>query len=185
MRRAPLTPAEKPMQRWSLDFEMDFLGSGRWFRSFNSVDDCSRECPGLLVDTSVGGVRVTRFLDQLAETHGLPGTMVIDNGSAFTSRPSWHGPKRQRGPPAQLAQQPHAGRAQSGHGHPGDGRVNCTFPQRDYCYYFQPGSSHPEWTNLGVQVAEKRSGTAAGTPSALAWGAAPLRRRPPRPFQAV
>jgi putative transposase len=85
MRRAPLTPAEKPMQRWSMDFEMDFLGSGRRFRSFNIVDDCSRECPGLLVDTSIGGVRVTRFLDQLAETHGLPGTMVIDNGSEFTS----------------------------------------------------------------------------------------------------
>ena len=86
MRQAPLTPAERPMQRWSMDFEMDFLGSGRRFRSFNIVDDCSRECPGLLVDTSIGGVRVTRFLDELAETHGLPGTIVIDNGSEFTSR---------------------------------------------------------------------------------------------------
>ncbi len=86
MRQAPLMPAERPMQRWSMDFEMDFLGSGRRFRSFNIVDDCSRECPGLLVDTSIGGVRVTRFLDELAETHGLPGTMVIDNGSEFTSR---------------------------------------------------------------------------------------------------
>ena len=74
MRRASLTPAERPMQRWSVDFEMDFLSSGRRFRSFNIVDDCSRECPGLLVDTSIGGVRVTRFLDELAETHGLPGT---------------------------------------------------------------------------------------------------------------
>lgn len=86
MRQAPLTPAEKPMQRWSMDFEMDFLGSGRRFRSFNIVDDCTRECPGLLVDTSIGGVRVTRFLDELAETHGLPSTIVVDNGSEFTSR---------------------------------------------------------------------------------------------------
>jgi hypothetical protein len=31
--------------------------------------------------------------------------------------------------------------------------MNCTFPQRDYCYYFQPGLSHPEWTNFGEQVA--------------------------------
>ena len=86
MRQAPLTPAERPMQRWSMDFEMDFLGSGRRFRSFNIVNDCTRECPGLLVDTSIGGVRVTRSLDALAETHGLPGTMVVDNGSEFTSR---------------------------------------------------------------------------------------------------
>jgi putative transposase len=86
MRQAPLTPAERPMQRWSMDFEMDFLSSGRRFRSFNIVDDCTRECPGLLVDTSIGGVRVTRFLDELAETHGLPGTIVVDNGSEFTSR---------------------------------------------------------------------------------------------------
>lgn len=86
MRQAPLTPAERPMQRWSMDFEMDFLGSGRRFRSFNIVDDCTRECPGLLVDTSIGGVRVTRFLDELADRHGLPGTIVVDNGSEFTSR---------------------------------------------------------------------------------------------------
>jgi hypothetical protein len=25
-------------------------------------------------------------------------------------------------------------------------------PQRDYCYDFQPGSSHPEWINSGEQV---------------------------------
>lgn len=86
MRQTPLTPAERPMQRWSMDFEMDFLGSGRRFRSFNIVDDCTRECPGLLVDTSIGGIRVTRFLDELAKTNGLPGTMVVDNGSEFTSR---------------------------------------------------------------------------------------------------
>jgi putative transposase len=69
-----------------MDFEMDFLSSGRRFRSFNIVDDDTRESPGLLVDTSIGGVRVTRFLDELAETHGLPRTIVLDQGSEFTSR---------------------------------------------------------------------------------------------------
>lgn len=28
-----------------------------------------------------------------------------------------------------------------------------TFPQRDYCYDFQPGSSHPSWIKVGEQVA--------------------------------
>ena len=30
--------------------------------------------------------------------------------------------------------------------------MNCTFPQRDYCYDFQPGSSHPRWIKVGGQV---------------------------------
>jgi len=86
MRQKPLTPAMRPLERWSMDFEMDFLSSGRRFRSFNVVDDFTRESPGLLVDTSIGSVRVTRFLDELAETHGLPQTIVVDQGSEFTSR---------------------------------------------------------------------------------------------------
>ncbi len=86
MRQRPLTRASRPLERWSMDFETDFLSTGRRFRSFNIVDDFTRESPGLLVDTSIGGVRVTRFLDQLAEMHGLPEIMVIDQGSEFTSR---------------------------------------------------------------------------------------------------
>jgi hypothetical protein len=45
-------------------------------------------------------------------------------------------------------------------------------PQRDYCYDFQPGSSHPRWTIFGEQV-DRGSGLCAPTPAAIPI--APLR----------
>lgn len=84
-RPKPLEPATRPGQRWSIDFVSDKLESGRRIRAFTIVDDCSRECPSILVDTSIGGVRVVRLLEGLRETVGLPATIVSDNGTEFTS----------------------------------------------------------------------------------------------------
>jgi putative transposase len=85
-RQKPLTPALRPLERWSMDFEEDRLATRRKFRTLNIVDDFSRKSPGILVDTSIGGVRAARFLDELAEPNGLPETLVLDNGTEFTSR---------------------------------------------------------------------------------------------------
>ena len=74
------------MQRWSLDFMSDQLASGRRFRILNIVDDCSRECPGQIVDLSISGERLARFLDDLGTRCGLPETLVLDNGPELTSR---------------------------------------------------------------------------------------------------
>jgi putative transposase len=41
--------------RWSLDFVADTLVSGRRFRILTLVDDFTRECLGLVVDTSLSG----------------------------------------------------------------------------------------------------------------------------------
>ena len=84
--RVPLPAPDQPMQRWSLDFVSDQLASGRRFRILNIVDDCSRECPGQIVDVSISGARLVRFLDDLATRRGLPGTLVMDNGPELTSR---------------------------------------------------------------------------------------------------
>lgn len=73
-------------QRWSLDFVADQLMDGRRFRCLTVVDDCTRECKGILVDFSIGGVRVCRFLDELLEVQGRPEHTVTDNGTEFTSR---------------------------------------------------------------------------------------------------
>lgn len=72
-------------QRWSLDFVSDQLAPGRRFRVLNIVDDFSRECPGQIVDFSISDERLTRFLDELGECHGLPATIVLDNGPELTS----------------------------------------------------------------------------------------------------
>src|SRR5918997_1867736 len=45
-------------QRWSLDFTEDGLANGRKFRTANLKDDCTRECPAILVDFSLPGQRV-------------------------------------------------------------------------------------------------------------------------------
>ena len=50
------------------------------------VDQFTRECPAIEVDTSITGQRVVRVLDRLRETHGLPQALVMDNGPEFTGK---------------------------------------------------------------------------------------------------
>ncbi len=60
-------------ERWSLDFVSDQLANGRRIRVLNVVDDYSRECVGQLVDTSISGYRVARFLTELGRPLPRPG----------------------------------------------------------------------------------------------------------------
>lgn len=73
-------------ERWSMDFITDGIVTGRRFRALTIVDDYTRECPTIEVDTSLGGRRVVSVLDRLAETRGLPKTITIDNGPEFAGR---------------------------------------------------------------------------------------------------
>ena len=75
-----------PNERWSMDFVRDTLADGRVFRAFTLVDDCTRECPVIEVDTSLSGERVVRVMDRVAITRGLPPSIVCDNGPEFVSR---------------------------------------------------------------------------------------------------
>lgn len=82
--RIVLPTPTQPNKRWSMDFVSDQLSDGRKFRSLTIVDDCSRESPAIEVDTSLPGKRVTRVLDRLADTRGLPDAIVVDNGPEFS-----------------------------------------------------------------------------------------------------
>lgn len=84
--RQALSMPERVNERWSMDFVSDQLSNGRRFRVLNIIDDFSRELVGQLVDFSISGSRVARFLDQIAETRPLPETIVCDNGTEFTSK---------------------------------------------------------------------------------------------------
>ena len=84
--RWPMLVPRAANERWSMDFEHDVLASGQRFRTLNIVDDCTRECPAIEVDTSLPGARVVRVLDRLAETRGLPKELVIDNGPELISK---------------------------------------------------------------------------------------------------
>ena len=68
-----------------LDFVADALADGRRFRILAVVDDFSRECLALVVDTSLSGVRVARELDRIVELRGRPRMLVSDNGAELTS----------------------------------------------------------------------------------------------------
>jgi putative transposase len=83
--RAPIAPPGGVNRRWSLDFVSDTLSDGRRFRVLCVIDDFSRECLGLVADTSLSGLRVARELDAIATARGLPETVVSDNGTELTS----------------------------------------------------------------------------------------------------
>lgn len=84
--RIPMTVPTQPNERWSLDFVSDQLADGRRFRILNIVDDYSRVCVGQIVDLSISGLRMARYLEQLAGTRGLPKSLVLDNGPEMTCK---------------------------------------------------------------------------------------------------
>jgi putative transposase len=78
--------ATRANERWSMDFVSDCVSTGKVIRMLTIVDDCTRECPAIEVDTSLGGLRVRRVLDRIASERGLPEAIVLDNGPEFRGR---------------------------------------------------------------------------------------------------
>lgn len=84
--RVPMMTPESINERWSMDFMSDSLATGRAFRTLTVLDEYSRECLAIEVDTSLPGLRVTRALEQIVERRGAPKEILIDNGPEFTSQ---------------------------------------------------------------------------------------------------
>lgn len=84
--RVPLAKPSRPNERWSMDFVMDVTLAGRRIRVLTIVDDFTRECLAVEVDTSIGGARVARVLDQIIEFRGKPDGITVDNGPEFSGR---------------------------------------------------------------------------------------------------
>ena len=78
--------ATGPNQSWSMDFVSDGFVDGRRLRCLNIVDDFTRECLAIEVDTSLPGRRVVSVLERLAEFRGLPQSVTVDNGPEFISK---------------------------------------------------------------------------------------------------
>jgi putative transposase len=62
-----------------MDFVSDGLCDGRRVRRLATVDDFSRECMVLEVDTSITGKRVA-MLERLADLRGLPLSITVEHG---------------------------------------------------------------------------------------------------------
>jgi putative transposase len=76
--RAPMLEPSGPSVRWSLDFVSDSFGDGRRFRILAVIDDFTRECLGLVADTSLSGQRVARELDRIIRLYGKPQMIVSE-----------------------------------------------------------------------------------------------------------
>lgn len=90
-RRVPAR-VKQPLQQqtsvnsiWSMDFMSDSLVSSRRFRTFNVIDDCTREALAIEIDTSLTTRRVIRTLERVIDHRGLPKTIRSDNGPEFTA----------------------------------------------------------------------------------------------------
>jgi putative transposase len=78
-------PATALNEEWALDFVHDRLSDGRTFRTLNMLDSFSRECLAMETDTSLGGERVVRVLDQQLQGRRVPQRLRMDNGPEFRS----------------------------------------------------------------------------------------------------
>jgi putative transposase len=76
----PLEVSLFPNQQWALDFMHDTLYCGKRFRTLNVIDEGTRECLAIEVDTSLPAARVIRVMDRLKQERGLPQQIRVDNG---------------------------------------------------------------------------------------------------------
>lgn len=84
--RVPVATPVGANQVWTMDFLQDALSSGRKVRTLSIEDAFTREMLAIEVDTSLPALRVIRVLEQLREQRGLPGQIIVDNGTEFTSK---------------------------------------------------------------------------------------------------
>jgi transposase InsO family protein len=84
--RQPLVRPRQANEVWSADFVFDRTAEGRVLKCLTIVDDGTTEAVAALPARALGGLAVTRILDQLAIERGLPTVLRTDNGPEFCSR---------------------------------------------------------------------------------------------------
>lgn len=75
-----------PNQSGSMDYVADALIDGSKLRALTIVDDFTRECLAIEVDTSLPGSRVVAVLERLRDLRGLPSSITVDHGPEFEGR---------------------------------------------------------------------------------------------------
>lgn len=83
--KRPLKIENVPNIQWALDFMHDSLYCGKRFRTLNIIDEGTRECLAIEVDTSLPAERVRRVLERLRMERGLPKQIRVDNGPELIS----------------------------------------------------------------------------------------------------
>ncbi|UJB17121.1 IS3 family transposase [Xanthomonas translucens pv. undulosa] len=92
--RQPLLRPARANQVWSMDFVFDRTADGRVIKSLVIVDDATHEAVAIEVERAICGHGVSRVLDRLAISRGLPQVIRTDNGKELCGKTmvSWaHG----------------------------------------------------------------------------------------------
>jgi transposase InsO family protein len=84
--RQPLARPQAPNEVWSADFVFDRTAEGRVLKCLTIIDDATTEAVAVVPARALGGLPVTRVLDALAITRGLPQVLRTDNGLEFCGR---------------------------------------------------------------------------------------------------
>ena len=85
-RGMPDRTAKEMNARWSMDFVSDRTRYGSNIHVLTVIDEVTRECLALEVDSSLSGRRVSAVLNRIALFRGLPKEILTDNGSEFAGK---------------------------------------------------------------------------------------------------
>jgi len=77
--------AEYPNHVWTYDILFDRLADGRQFKTLSILDEFTRECPAILLATSIQAQDVIALLASVIKLRGSPAFIRSDNGSEFTA----------------------------------------------------------------------------------------------------
>jgi transposase InsO family protein len=83
--------ADQPNERWQLDITHWQLAGGAAAEVLNIIDDHSRMLTASAARTTFKAADVVTVFRHAASQHGLPASMLSDNGAVFTGKPRGHG----------------------------------------------------------------------------------------------
>ena len=84
--RQSLLRPSRANEVWSMDFVFDRTVEGRVIKCLTIVDDATHESVAIEVKRSISGHDVSRVLDRLALSRGLPKVIRTDNGKEFCGK---------------------------------------------------------------------------------------------------
>ena len=84
--RQPLIRPKAANEVWSMDFVFDRTAEGRALKCLTIVDDATGESVAIEVERAISGHGVSRVLDRLALSRGLPKVIRTDNGKEFCGK---------------------------------------------------------------------------------------------------
>jgi len=84
--RQPLLRPIAANQVWSMDFVFDRTAEGRVIKCLTIVDDATHEAVAIETERAICDHMLTRVLDRLALSHGLPKVIRTDNGKEFCGK---------------------------------------------------------------------------------------------------